>query len=68
VVRLPSYPLMKSLKEAWASPNFERLRAAHRQRTWDDPFAGEPICKSCAVTKVPTRIATPLRLELPVRR
>jgi hypothetical protein len=59
---------MKSLQEAWASANFERLRAAHRQRTWDDPFAGEAICKDCAVTKVPTRIAAPLRLELPVRR
>jgi hypothetical protein len=68
VVRIPQYPLMKSLKEAWASANFERLRAAHRARTWDDPFAGEAICKSCAVTKVPTRMAIPQRLELPVRR
>jgi len=47
---------LKSLREAWASPNFERLRRAHRERTWDDPRLGEPICRSCAVTKRPTRI------------
>ena len=45
---------LRSLKEAWASPNFERLRNAHRQRTWDRPgVAGETICQSCAVTKMP---------------
>ena len=42
------------LKQAWASTNFERLRAAHRDRTWDDAASGEPICRSCAVTKKPT--------------
>jgi hypothetical protein len=47
---------MKGLREAWASPNFDRLRQAHRARTWDDAAAGEPICRSCAVTKLPTRI------------
>lgn len=56
VVRLPSYPLMKSLRQAWAAPNFERLRASHRGRTWDDPAGGEPICRSCAVTKQPTPV------------
>jgi hypothetical protein len=56
VVQTPTYP-MKSLQQAWRdSPNFERLRNAHRNRTWDDPFSGEPICRSCAVTKMPTRI------------
>jgi hypothetical protein len=69
VVRLPNYPLMKNIREAWASANFERLRKAHRERTWDDPFAGESICKSCAVTKRPTRIdlAAKRRVALPVR-
>jgi hypothetical protein len=56
VVAVPRYPIMKSLREAWASPNFERLREAHRRRSWDDPAAGEPICQSCAVTKQPVRI------------
>jgi hypothetical protein len=56
VVRLPRYPVMKSIQEAWKSANFERLREAHRRRTWDDPASGEPICRSCAVTKVPTRL------------
>jgi hypothetical protein len=46
-----------SLQQAWASPNFERLRRAHRERTWDRPGAeGEPICRSCAVTRLPTPI------------
>jgi hypothetical protein len=67
VVRVPNYPLMKSLKETWASANFDRLRAAHRNRTWSDPFAGEAICRSCAVTKVPTRLATPQRVSLRVK-
>jgi len=60
---------MKSIREAWASENFERLRRAHRERTWDDPFAGESICKSCAVTKLPTRVdlARPRRVALPLR-
>jgi CDGSH-type Zn-finger protein len=66
VVKLPNYPVMKSLKEAWASLNFERLREAHRRRTWDDPASGEPICRSCAVTKLPTKIdharGVPLRV------
>ena len=48
---------MRSLREAWASPNFARLRRAHRERTWDDPKSGEPICRFCAVTKRPTRIS-----------
>jgi hypothetical protein len=55
VVYLPGKAPL-SLKEAWASPNFERLRASHRARTWDDPVSGEPICRACAVTKLPTRI------------
>jgi hypothetical protein len=65
-----NYPIMKSLKEAWASQNFERLRQSHRNRTWDDPFGGESICKSCAVTKMPTRMAVPQRVgvPLPVRK
>ena len=48
-----------SLREAWASPNFQRLREAHRRRTWDDPAGGEKVCQRCAVTKQPT----PLRVE-----
>jgi hypothetical protein len=48
---------VQSLKQAWQSPNFERLRRAHRERTWDDPVRGEKICRFCAVTKRPTRIA-----------
>jgi hypothetical protein len=69
VVRLANYPVMKSIGEAWASANFERLRKAHRERTWDDPFGGESICKSCAVTKLPTRIdlAAKRRAALPIR-
>jgi len=45
----------QTLRQAWANPSFDRLRDAHRRRTWDDPKTGEPICKACAVTKVPTR-------------
>jgi len=49
---------LRSLKQAWASANFERLRAAHRNRTWDRAGqSGEPICRSCAVTKMPTRLS-----------
>jgi hypothetical protein len=59
VVQVPHYPLMKTIGEAWASPNFDRLRDAHRRRTWDQPTGGEPICQSCAVTKVPTRLDVP---------
>jgi hypothetical protein len=48
----------QTIQEAWASPNFERLRAAHRQKTWDQPGTeGESICRSCAVTKKPTPVA-----------
>jgi MoaA/NifB/PqqE/SkfB family radical SAM enzyme len=44
-----------SIKEVWASPNFERLRNAHRGRTWDRTGSeGEPICRACAVTRIPT--------------
>ncbi|MBW2316354.1 MAG: SPASM domain-containing protein [Deltaproteobacteria bacterium] len=46
----------RSLKEVWATENFDRLRAAHRDRTWDDPERGEAICRSCAVTKRPTKL------------
>jgi hypothetical protein len=67
VVPVPGYPLVKSLREAWASPNFERLRRAHRARTWDDAAAGEAICRSCAVTKVPTRLESRPRLTLAAR-
>lgn len=43
-----------SITEAWMSSNFDRLRQAHRERTWDRPGSeGEPICRACAVTKVP---------------
>src|SRR5262249_37604168 len=68
VVRVASYPVFKSLKEAWASAIVERLRRAQRVRTWDDRFSGEAICRSCAVTKVPIRLATPQRVALPVRK
>jgi hypothetical protein len=47
---------MRSIREIWLSSNFERLREAHRKRTWDDPQHGEGICRACAVTKRPTRI------------
>ena len=46
-----------SVRETWASQNFDRIRKAHRERTWDKPGSeGESICRSCAVTKVPTPI------------
>jgi len=61
VVPVRHAPRFKSLQEAWASPNFERLREAHRRRSWDDPAGGEPICKSCAVTKRPVRLLVPER-------
>jgi len=49
---------LRSLEDVWSCANFERLRAAHRNRTWDRPGqAGEPICRSCAVTKMPTRLS-----------
>jgi hypothetical protein len=57
-----------SVRQAWLSPNFERLRQAHRGRTWDRIGAGgEPICQNCAVTKLPTRLAVARRVALPVR-
>jgi hypothetical protein len=61
---------MVSLRAAWASANFERLRNAHRRKTWDGPGAeGEPICQHCAVTKSPTRleVASSKAVPLPVR-
>ena len=50
---------MTTVQKAWLSPNFDRLRKAHRDRTWDDKTKGEPICQSCAVTKKPTPIQVP---------
>ena len=48
----------KTIQETWTSENFDRLRSAHRDRTWDREGAeGEPICRHCAVTKKPTPIA-----------
>jgi hypothetical protein len=48
----------RTIQEAWGSPNFDRLRDAHRLKTWDRAGAsGEPICRSCAVTKKPTPVA-----------
>jgi hypothetical protein len=47
------------VQKAWQSPNFERLRTAHRNRTWDSKTNGEPICQSCAVTKKPVPIQFP---------
>lgn len=61
---------MKSLREAWLSPNFERLRAAHRNRTWDrNGPGGEPICRSCAVTRQPVKmdLSEPVRGRVPLR-
>jgi hypothetical protein len=47
----------RSLGEAWKSANFDRLRAAHRKKTWDRPGTeGEAICRNCAVTKMPTSL------------
>ena len=48
-----------TVQNAWLSPNFDRLRKAHRDRTWDDKASGEPICQSCAVTKKPVPIQFP---------
>ena len=43
-----------SLKEAWVSNNFFRMRKAHCEKTWDLPGPeGQAICRDCAVTKVP---------------
>jgi MoaA/NifB/PqqE/SkfB family radical SAM enzyme len=68
LVKVPGYPIIKNIREAWLSPNFERLREAHRKRDWDDPKNGEPICQSCAVTKQPTPVRlSPRAIELPVR-
>jgi len=48
----------RTIRDAWTSENFDRLRRAHRERTWDrDGKDGEPICRHCAVTKKPTPIA-----------
>jgi hypothetical protein len=48
----------QSIQHAWTSENFDRLRRAHRERTWDrEGKHGEPICRHCAVTKKPTPIA-----------
>jgi hypothetical protein len=69
VVQAAGYGSMVSIREAWASRNFNRLRDAQRNRTWDKAAAkgGEPICQNCAVTKMPTRLAVPNRgIPLPV--
>jgi hypothetical protein len=51
----------QTIQEAWASSNFERLRKAHREKTWDRAGdKGEPICRNCAVTKKPSPIAISL--------
>ena len=55
------------LRQAWASANFDRLRAAHRDRTWDDPASGEPICRACAVTKKPTPLRVGAGGPVPLR-
>ncbi len=50
--------LEAGIRDTWISENFDRLRRAHRERTWDrDGNEGEPICRNCAVTKKPTPIA-----------
>ena len=70
VVSAQGFRPMVTLREAWASANFERLRNAHRRKTWDRPGAeGEPICQHCAVTKTPTRleVASSKAVPLPVR-
>lgn len=67
VVRVPGYPLFKSIREAWASPNFERLRESHRRRTWDAKDGGEAICRACAVTRQPVPVKYAERPALPVR-
>ncbi len=69
VVHAQGYGSMVSIREAWASRNFNRLRDAQRNKSWDKPAArgGEPICQNCAVTKMPTRLAVPKRgIPLPV--
>jgi CDGSH-type Zn-finger protein len=71
VVKAQGYAPMVSIGQAWASRNFDRLRQSHRARTWDKAAGegGEPICQSCAVTKMPTRLAVPTRaIPLPVAR
>jgi hypothetical protein len=51
-------PGTQNIQDAWTSENFDRLRRAHRERTWDrDGDEGETICRHCAVTKKPTPIA-----------
>ncbi len=58
VVASESEPAL-GLKEVWASANFDRLRASHRDRTWDRLVPdGEPICQGCAVTKTTAKIET----------
>ena len=68
VVPAEGYGPMVSVKQAWDSQNFHRLRGAQKNRTWDKPTAqgGEPICQNCAVTKMPTRLAVPTR-AVPLR-
>jgi hypothetical protein len=61
---------MRNLSQAWLSPNFDRLRDAHRARTWDAKGpGGEPICRSCAVTQRPVRLdlSEPVRGRAPLR-
>ncbi len=49
---------VQTIQDAWTSENFDRLRRAHRDRSWDrEGKEGEPICVNCAVTKKPTPIA-----------
>ena len=48
----------QTIQQAWLSTNFDRLRGAHKDRTWDrEGNDGESICRNCAVTKKPTPIA-----------
>ena len=48
---------VQSIQQAWSAANFDRLRKAHRERTWDrQDGAGESICRNCAVTRKPTPI------------
>ena len=52
----------QTIQEAWQSENVERLRNAHRKRSWDRLGSeGEAICRNCAVTKKPTPV---VRLEV----
>jgi hypothetical protein len=39
--------ISKTIGEAWNSPRFQDLRAAHRERTWDTT----PMCVDCPLTK-----------------